>query len=106
MGRLRAERRAGGWRAILSVSITRSDAGERIAQQTADAYRALPQAQRERTVVLGESYIVAAYLDGHSKRFALPESYSTNRSYGYFPAPPADHDTVLYIGRDPTALRP
>jgi len=38
---------------ILSVSIVRTDVGERIAQRTADAYYALPQAQRERTVVFG-----------------------------------------------------
>jgi hypothetical protein len=91
---------------VLSASITRSDAGERIAQRTANAYRALPQAQRQRTVVFGESYIVAAYLDGYSTRYGLPASYSANRSYGYFAPPPADHDTVLYIGRDPGDLRP
>jgi Dolichyl-phosphate-mannose-protein mannosyltransferase len=90
---------------ILSVSITRSDVGEQIAQRAADAYRALPQAQRDRTVVFGESYIVAAYLDGYSKRYRLPKAYSANRSYGYFPPPPADHDTVLYLGRDPGGLR-
>jgi 4-amino-4-deoxy-L-arabinose transferase-like glycosyltransferase len=90
---------------ILSVSIARSDVGERIAQRTADAYRALPQARRDRTVVFGESYIVAAYLDGYSKRYQLPEAGSVNRSYGYFPPPPADHDAVLYVGRDPGALR-
>jgi hypothetical protein len=69
---------------ILSVSIVRSDVGEQIARRTAQAYRALPQAQRDRTVVFGESYIVAAYLDGYSKRYGLPEAYSANRSYGYF----------------------
>lgn len=90
---------------ILSVSIVRSDVGERIAQRAANAYVALPQAQRDRTVLFGESYIVAAYLDGYSKRYQLPEAYSANRSYGYFPPPPADRDTVLYIGRDPGALR-
>jgi hypothetical protein len=57
--------------------------------------------QRDRTVVFGESYIVAAYLDGYSKRYQLPEAYSANRSYGYFPSPPTDHDTLLYIGREP-----
>ena len=55
-------------------------------------------------MVFGESYVVAAYLDGYSKRHQLPEAYSANRSYGYFPPPRADHDTVLYIGRDPGAL--
>ena len=90
---------------ILSVSIVRSDVGEQIAQRTADAYRALPQEQRDRTVVFGDSYIVAAYLDGYSRRYQLPYAYSANRSYGYFPPPSSDHDTVLYIGRDPDALR-
>jgi hypothetical protein len=37
------------------------------------------------------------------KRYQLPGAYSANRSFGYFPPPPADHDTVLYIGRDPGA---
>ena len=33
----------------------------------------------------------------------MPDAYSANRSYGYLPPPPADHDAVLYIGRDPAA---
>ena len=87
------------------MTIVRSDVGEQIAQRTAGAYRGLPQAQRDRTVVFGESYIVAAYLDGYSKRYQLPGAYCANRSYGYFPPPDADHDTVLYIGGDPGVLR-
>jgi hypothetical protein len=46
---------------VVSVSITRSDVGENIARRTAEAYRALPAAQRDRTVIIGESYIVAAF---------------------------------------------
>lgn len=91
---------------ILSVTTVRSGVVEQIAQRTADAYRDLPSTQRDRTVVFGESYVVAAYLDGYSRRYQWPEAYSANRSYGYFPPPPADHDAVLYIGRDPGALRP
>jgi hypothetical protein len=34
----------------------------------------------------------------------LPHAYSANRSYGYFPPPPNDHDSVLYLGRDASAL--
>jgi hypothetical protein len=49
---------------------------------------------------------VAAFVDGYSRRSALPEAYSANRSYGYFAPPPADHDVVLYVGSDPDALRP
>ncbi len=91
---------------ILSVSIVRSDVGEQIAQRTAAAYHALPQGRRDRTVVFGDSYIIAAYLDGYSGRYQLPHAYSANRSYGYFPPPPPDHDAVLYVGRDPDELRP
>jgi hypothetical protein len=71
---------------VVSVSITRSDVGENIARRTADVYHALPAAQRDRTVIVGESYIVAAFLDGVAPKYQLPTSYSTNRSYGYYPA--------------------
>ncbi|MEN3321426.1 MAG: hypothetical protein V7643_4828 [Mycobacterium sp.] len=90
---------------VLSVSLVRTDDVERIAQRTADAYRALPSDQRDRTVLMGESYIIAAYIDRYSDRYQLPRAYSTNRSYGYFPPPPNGHDAVLYIGRDVRALR-
>lgn len=91
---------------VVSVSITRSDVGENIARRTAEAYRALPAAQRDRTVIIGESYIVAAFLDGSAAKYHLPTSYSTSRSYGYFPPPAADRDVVLYLGRQPDRLRP
>lgn len=86
---------------VFSVSLTRSDVGEQIARRTADAYHALPLDQRERTAIVGESFIVAAYVDGYSDRYRLPEAYSLSRSYGYFAPPPAERDTVLYVGRDP-----
>lgn len=91
---------------VMSISTVRSDVGEQIAGRTAAAYHALPPAQRERTVVMGQSYIVAAYIDGYSKRYELPEAYSPNRSYGYFPPPPAEYDTVLYVGGDAEAVVP
>jgi hypothetical protein len=91
---------------VVSVSITRSDVGENIARRTADVYDALPASQRDRTVIVGESYIVAAFLDGVAPKYHLPTSYSTSRSYGYFPPPPADHDVVLYVGGEPDRLRP
>ncbi|MCU1701871.1 MAG: glycosyl transferase family 39 [Mycobacterium sp.] len=89
---------------VTSVSIARSDVAENIARRTADVYHGLPAAQRDRTVIVGESYITAAFIDGYSQRYALPQAYSPNRSYGYFPPPPADHDVVLYVGNDPGAL--
>jgi ABC-type Co2+ transport system permease subunit len=90
---------------VLSVNITRSDVGEQIAGRTADAYHALPVDQQQRTAVVGESYIVAAYLDGYSERFRLPEAHSLNRSYGYFTPPRPELDSMLYVGRDPAPLR-
>jgi hypothetical protein len=89
---------------VTSVSIARSDDAENIARRTADVYHGLPAAQRDRSVIVGESYIVAAFIDGYSQRYGLPEAYSPNRSYGYFAPPPADHDVVLYVGSDPAAL--
>ncbi|MDV3126346.1 glycosyltransferase family 39 protein [Mycobacterium sp. 21AC1] len=90
----------------VSVQITRSDIGEQIARDTAAAYRELPDDRRERTAVMGQSYIVAAYLDGYAPRYGLPAAYSLNRSYGYFDAPPDSIDSVLYVGPQPDALRP
>jgi hypothetical protein len=75
---------------ILSISLTRSEVGEQIARRTADVYHALPGEQRRRTAIVGESYIVAAYVDGYSERYRLPEAYSLNRSYGYFAPPQAE----------------
>ena len=91
---------------VLSLSLTRSDVGEKIARRTADVLHALPAEQQGHTAIVGESYIVAAYLDGYSDRYRMPEAHSLSRSYGYFASPQPDLDTVLYIGRDPGPLRP
>ncbi len=91
---------------VLSISLTRSDVGEQIARRTADAYHALPVERQSRTAIVGESYIIAAYVDGYSDRYRLPGAFSLSRSYGYFAAPSAELDAVLYIGRDPGPLRP
>ena len=89
---------------ILSVVAVNSGVVEQMAQRTADTYRTLPPDRRDRTVLMGESYIIAAYIDRYSDRYQLPHAYSANRSYGYFPPPPNDHDSVLYLGRDASAL--
>lgn len=92
---------------VLGATLTRSDVGEQIASRTAEAFRQLPQDQRDRTVIIGESYIVAAYIDGYADRYDLPSAFSTTRSYGFFPAPAAGLDTVLFVGDEgPTRLRP
>lgn len=90
---------------VFSAGATRSDDGETIARSTAQAYHDLPALQREHTVLLGESYIVAAYLDGYAPQYGLPPAYSTNRSYGYFAPPPESVDTVLYVAKHPEPLR-
>lgn len=98
---------AGGMLLVASSSVARSGTvGEGIAQRTAAAYHALPPGEREHTAIMGQSYIAAAYIDGHSPQYGLPEAYSSNRGYGYFPPPPETKDSVLYVGSDPDEVRP
>jgi 4-amino-4-deoxy-L-arabinose transferase-like glycosyltransferase len=99
---------AGGMLVLSATSVTptSSDAGERIAQRTAAVYHALPAEQQDDTVLMGQSYIVAAYLDGYSTQLGLPQAYSGNRGYGWFPPPPEDKDAVLFVGSDPAKIRP
>jgi hypothetical protein len=99
---------AGGFLYFSATTITTSsdDIGERIAQRAATAYQELPPDVRERTALMGGSYIVAAYLDGYSLEYGLPQAHSGNRGYGWFPPPPEDDDTVLFVGGDPESLRP
>ncbi len=79
------------------------DTPRTIAQQTSATYRALPQRDRRSTIIMGESYIIAAYIDVYAPE--LPSAYSTNRSYGYFPPPPDSARSVLYVGTTPDELR-
>jgi hypothetical protein len=98
-----------GWLLVFSattITATSDDAGETIARTAASAYQALPLQAREHTALMGESYIIAAYLDGYSAQYALPQAYSTNRGYGWFPPPPEDDTGVLFVGGSPDALRP
>jgi 4-amino-4-deoxy-L-arabinose transferase-like glycosyltransferase len=98
---------AGGF-LFLSTTITATsdDIGEAIAQRAATAYHALPAGTQEHTALMGESYIVAAYLDGYSLQYGLPQAYSGSRGYGWFTPPPEDDATVLFVGGDPDTLRP
>ena len=80
--------------------------GETMYQHTAAAYRMLTPSQRDRTAIVAESYIVAAYLDSYSHKTGIPAAYSTNRAYGYFPPPPDQVDAALYVGSIPEELRP
>jgi len=88
---------------VLSVQSAKTDAPQQIVRLATTAYDAIPVPDRESTVIVGQSYIVAAYLDVYSA--GLPPAYSTNRSYGYFPLPPDSARSVLYIGTAPDELR-
>lgn len=89
-----------------TIATTSDDAGEAIAQRAAAAYHDLPPEVREHTALMGGSYIIAAYIDGYSLQYGLPQAYSGNRGYGWFPPPPEDDDTVLFVGADPGSLQP
>lgn len=91
--------------AAASVPLASPVLPEGIAAGTAAAYRALPPPVRDRTAVVGQSYLHAAYVDAYSQADGLPQAYSTNRSYGWFAPPPESDDAVLSVG-DPDALRP
>lgn len=90
----------------LSTTLVSPAVPERIVQDTAAAYRALPPDRRDRTAVLGQSYIYAAFVDEYGGRYGLPPAYSGNRSYGYFTPPPEEQDCVLFLGSSGDELVP
>ncbi|WP_281182843.1 ArnT family glycosyltransferase [Nocardia miyunensis] len=89
---------------VISTSAAEPDAAQTIARRAATAYHDLPEQDRRDTIVMGQSYIVAAYIDVYSHAGLAP-AYSSNRAYGYFPAPPDSARSVLYIGSQIDELR-
>ncbi|MEV5836874.1 glycosyltransferase family 39 protein [Nocardia sp. NPDC052112] len=89
----------------LAAVADKTDVPQAIARRTVAAYDALPVADRDTTIVIGQSYIIAAYLEVYPHTGGLPAVYSTNRSYGYFPPPPDSARNVLYVGTAPDELR-
>lgn len=79
--------------------------GEAIAKRTAEAYRQLPAETRKHTAIVGESYILASYLDVYGPEYRIPSAYSPHRGYGYFPPPDERSEHVLFVG-SPDRLRP
>ncbi|MET8877210.1 glycosyltransferase family 39 protein [Nocardia sp. NPDC004604] len=67
-------------------------------EATADAYLALPEAQRSDAVIIADSYWQASALDIDRQRYGLPAVYSPNRGFGYFGTPPDSATTVLWVG--------
>lgn len=88
----------------ISGSLAAPGAGQQIAQRAMTSYHQLPQQDRDGTIVMGQSYIVAAYIDVYAHG-TLPPAHSSNRAYGYFPAPPDSARSVLYVGSDIDELR-
>ena len=88
----------------ISGSAAEPGAAQTIAQRAAKSYHDLPEQDRRDAIIMGQSYIVAAYIDVYA-RAGLPPAYSSNRAYGYFPAPPDSARSVLYVGSDIDELR-
>ncbi|WP_245713822.1 glycosyltransferase family 39 protein [Nocardia vaccinii] len=89
---------------VISGSAADPGAAQTIAQRAAKSYYDLPEQDRRGTIVMGQSYIDAAYIDVYAGA-GLPPAYSSNRAYGYFAAPPDSARSVLYVGSDIDELR-
>ncbi|MFI5783814.1 glycosyltransferase family 39 protein [Nocardia sp. NPDC051570] len=72
---------------------------------TAAAYRALPEEERSRAVVIADTFWQASALDVDRDRYGLPAIYSPSRGFGYFGTPPDSASTVLWVGGDEPELR-
>ena len=74
-------------------------------EATADAYRALPPAERSHAVIITDSYWQAGALDVDRNPYGLPPIYSPNRGFGYFGTPPDSATTVLWVGNAEAEMR-
>ncbi|MFP5020297.1 glycosyltransferase family 39 protein [Pseudonocardia phyllosphaerae] len=91
--------------ALSSVYLAEPQFEEMLVSATADAYRALPAEQRDRTVLAADPYVYGAYLDAAPPGLGLPPAFGPNRAYGWFPEPPEDRDAMLLVG-EPDRVRP
>ncbi|MFI7524907.1 ArnT family glycosyltransferase [Nocardia salmonicida] len=76
-----------------------------LAASTDLAYRALPEDERARVVIVAQSYWQAGALDTYRPRYGWPAVYSPNRGYGYLGTPPDSATTILYVGGKLEELR-
>jgi hypothetical protein len=70
----------------------------------ADAWRALPQAERERAILLTQNYGEAGAVDRYGASFGLPPVYSGANSYWSWGPPPAADTVVVAVNVDPALL--
>jgi len=99
-----------GWLQHTPITVINYDAGEtvgwpRFAQTVAGAYRALPDADRARAVILTGNYGEAGAVDRYGPRLGLPAVYSGHNAYGLWGPPPPDSAPVLAVGIDQQQLR-
>ncbi|MFC0432196.1 glycosyltransferase family 39 protein [Kutzneria buriramensis] len=69
-----------------------------MADEVADAYRALPDDVRAHTAIVGDTYWSASVMSMYGPERGLPEPYGPNRGYWYFGVPPESATNVLYVG--------
>jgi len=85
-------------------------AGETAQRQVADgvgkAYQSLPAPVRQETAVYAEIYPFAAAVEYYGPRYGIHDVYSGHRGYWYFDRPPDTARNALFVGFDPTLLRP
>jgi len=98
------------WLQHTPVTAINYDAGEtigwpRFAATLALAYRALPQADRRRAVILTRNYGEAGAADRYGPGLGLPAVYSGHNAYAEWGPPPAGSGPVLAVGINPQQLR-
>jgi hypothetical protein len=69
----------------------------------ADTYREVPDPAS--TVIMSETYELAAAIDRYGAEHDLSQAYSAYLGMWYFATPPESADSVLYIGDPPETLR-
>jgi 4-amino-4-deoxy-L-arabinose transferase-like glycosyltransferase len=70
------------------------------------AYAALPAAEKARTAVYSDLYPFAAAAEFYGRDKGITRVYSGHRGYWYFGPPPESAEDALFVGLDPSVLRP
>lgn len=92
-----------------SIVALNYDAGETIGwpayvRQIAAVYRALPAAQRAKTIVLASNYGEAGAVDHFGRPYGLPAPYGVQNGYWYWGPPPASATAAVVVGFDRQTL--
>ncbi|WP_460957740.1 ArnT family glycosyltransferase [Parasphingorhabdus pacifica] len=77
-----------------------------LTRKVATAYHSLPAGAREHTAIMANMYGVAAVIDVRGEERGLPRAHSAHRGYGAFGPPDEDATSVLFVGREPSDVRP